>query len=67
MTSLKYLLHGLLLGMAATVFSSCTTTHHDVVVVHDPAPTHHVVVHHTHPAPSPAEYNVVNQYDPQSR
>ena len=67
MTSLKNLLHGLLLGTAAAAFSSCATPKHEVEVVHEEPAPHHVVVHHPRPAPSPQEYDVVNQYDPQSR
>jgi hypothetical protein len=61
MKLIKYSIQGLFLCAAIAGLSNCTTTEHEVVVVHStPRPVHHV-------STAPADYNVVNQYDRQSR
>jgi len=54
----------LVLGTVAAGLAACTTTTHEVEVVHD-QPVHHHHVQQTSTAP--ADYGVVNQYDRQSR
>jgi hypothetical protein len=61
MKFIKYTIQGLFLCAAIAALSNCTTTEHEVVVVHStPRPMHHT-------STAPADFGVVNQYDRSSR
>ena len=69
MTSLSPAVRLLTLASVAAILTGCTTTTHEVEVVHvQPKKKHYVVVHHHHDtSTAPQDYGVVNQYDRQSR